>query len=73
MPLGQGPPRAQCTACMKWCNCTTKRWNRNKLVYLEYDNFKFSEKHGGFICKTCFKKLEHGGPQEYDRIPIDRG
>lgn len=68
MPVGIPPPEATCAACMKRKKYTTKRKMRDGS-YREYDNFKYSDQHNGWLCKRCWGLLG-AGLKTFERVPL---
>ncbi len=54
------PYQATCVVCMKRKQCVTKRILDGGELRM-YDNFAYSEKHRGWMCKKCARQLAKDG------------
>lgn len=62
------PPEATCCVCLTRKQCVTKRETESGIRY--YDNFVYSEEHRGWLCKTCFRRIEK--PKKMKGIEADQ-
>ena len=70
MPRHAPPAMATCTVCLKRRKCQTVRPDPHRLhKKITLDNFKYSERHRGWLCRPCFNSLEKaGGIREIDTV-----